>query len=119
MRLDLRAAWADILERRRALASTLSPYAELLERWASATSVRTRSWSPVECREQWDRGLPLAAAMPPPLAAGDVEDLLGEAMEQVAALDPARAAALQRLAGAWDAGDVTPASLLPARDGIG
>jgi FdhE protein len=40
-------------------------------------------------------------------------------MEQLAALDPARAAALQHLALAWDAGAVTPASLLPSRDGIG
>jgi formate dehydrogenase maturation protein FdhE len=40
-------------------------------------------------------------------------------MEQVAAVDPARGSALQRLAEAWDAGAVGPETLLPRRDGIG
>lgn len=78
-----------------------------------------RSWLAAECRACWQRGLPLVAETPPPLAAADVEELLGGTMEQLAALDPARAPALQRLASAWDAGAVTPASLLPARGGIG
>jgi formate dehydrogenase maturation protein FdhE len=45
--------------------------------------------------------------------------LLGGVMEQLAALDPARAGSLQRLATAWDARAVSPASLLPSRTGIG
>jgi hypothetical protein len=119
MSVDLRPAWAEMLERRRPLASTLLPYAALLERWALATGAPARAWSAAECRDQWKRGLPLAAITPPPLAHPDVEDLLGGAMEQVATLDSARASALQRLAAAWDAGAVTPASLLPTREGIG
>jgi hypothetical protein len=119
MTLDLRPAWKEMLQRRRDLTPTLAPYADLLERWASATAAPTREWSVAECREQWARGLPLTIAAPPPLAAEDVEELLGGAMEQVAQLDGTRAAALQRLAAAWDAGAVTPASLLPTREGIG
>ena len=119
MSLDLRPAWTEMLVRRRDLASTLAVYGDVLERWAGVTIDSTRAWSTAECRDQWQRGLPLTAATPPPLAADDVEDLLGAAMEHVAALDAARGPALQRLAGAWDAGAVTPTSLLPTRDGIG
>jgi hypothetical protein len=118
--LDLRQAWSELLERRRALAPSLAPYTDLLDRWALAVpALGPRAWSAAECRECWGRGLPLAAETPPRVAAEDVEDLLGGAMEQVAALDPGRAPALHRLAGAWDAGAVTPASLLPSRGGIG
>jgi hypothetical protein len=119
MSLDLRPAWTDVLARRRDFASTLGPYADILERWAGASEVVGRAWSAAECRQQWEGGLPLAVALPPPLAAAEIEELLGAAMEQVAALDPRRAAALQLLASAWDAGAVTPPSLLPSRDGIG
>ena len=119
MSVDLRPAWADVLARRRDLAPTLLPYADVLERWATTTGVRARAWSATECHERWERGLPLAASMPPPLDVADVEEVLGAIMEQLAALDPARAPALQRLAGAWDAGAVTPVSLLPTRNGIG
>ena len=118
--LDLRDAWSQLLERRRALAPSLAPYTDLLERWARAVpAVLPRSWSEGECRECWQRGVPLAVEVPPRIAAEDVEDLLGGAMEQVAALDPGRAPALQRLAGAWDAGAVIPTSLLPTPRGIG
>lgn len=117
--MDLRPAWADVLARRRDFAPTLTPYGDILERWASTTDVTARPWSAAECREHWERGLPLTATLPPPLAAADVEELLGASMEQLAALDPPRAPALQRLAGAWDAGAITPASLLPTREGIG
>ena len=119
MTLDLRPAWADVLARRRDLASTLRPYGDVLERWATTSSVTARTWSATECREAWQRGVPLTASVPVGLDVADVEELLGAVMEDVAALDPARAPALQRLAAAWDAGAVTPASLLPARDGIG
>jgi FdhE protein len=119
MSLDLRPAWADVLVRRRDLAPTLLLYADILEHWATTTGGRARAWSATECRARWESGLPLAASMPPPLNVTDVEELLGAVMEQLAALDAARAPALQRLAGAWDAGAVTPASLLPTREGIG
>jgi len=118
--IDLRDAWRDILARRWALAPSLAPYGELLERWAAyAPPAQGFSWSAERCRETWGRGVPLAAEARPPLDAAHLEDLLGDAMEAVAALDPARAPALQRLAGAWDAGALGPQALLPRREGIG
>jgi formate dehydrogenase maturation protein FdhE len=53
------------------------------------------------------------------LRAGDVEDLLGGAMEGLARTTPALGPGLQRLAEAWDAGRVTPAALLPAPGRLG
>lgn len=117
--LDLRDAWRELLERRRAFAVSLTPYGEIVERWASASPARAETWSAERCRETWTRGVPLAAESAPPLDADDVEELLGAAMEQLAALDPARAPALQRLAAAWDARAISPSSLLPSRSGIG
>jgi len=117
---DLREPWRDLLARRRALAASLAPYAEMLERWSAWTPPgRALTWSAARCRESWARGVPLAAEAPPPLGVDDVEDLLGAAMEDVAARDSMRAAALQRLAGAWDAGAIGPQALLPSREGIG
>ena len=99
---DLREAWRELLVRRRALAASLAPYGELLERWTAWTPPRQPAvWSPQSCREAWARGEPLTALASPPLDAAAVEDLLGEAMEDVAAVDASRAPALQRLAGAW------------------
>lgn len=117
--LDLRDPWRELLERRRAFAVALTPYGEIVERWATFAAPAVGVWSSERCRQSWTRGVPLAAESPPPLAADDVEDLLGGVMEQLAALDAARAPALQRLAAAWDARAVSPASLLPSRDGIG
>jgi hypothetical protein len=117
--VDVREAWRDMLERRRSFAVTLSPYGEILEAWALASETPALTWSAKRCRDCWAGGIPLLAEARPPLQAEDVEDLLGGAMEQVAALDAARGPALQRLAGAWDAGAVTPGSLLPTQHGIG
>lgn len=118
--LDLRDAWRALLERRRAFATSLLPYGEILERWATtAVTAPALDWSAERCRAVWARGVPLLAEAPPALAVDDVEELLGGVMEQLAALDPGRAPALQRLAAAWDAGAVTPASLLPSRQGLG
>ena len=119
MSLDLRSAWTEILARRRDLAPTLMPYADILEGWATTTHAPARPWSAADCADSWQRGVPLAIASPPRIAPADIEELLGGVMEQLAALDPRRAPALQRLAVAWDAGAVTPASLLPTREGIG
>jgi hypothetical protein len=117
---DLRDAWRELLERRQAFAASLTPYDELLEGWSAwRPPRRSPTWSPRECREAWTSGVPLAAYASPPLDAPALEDLLGAAMEDVAAVDPSRAPALQRLAGAWDARALGPESLLPRRDGIG
>ena len=117
--VDLREAWRDMLERRRVLAASLAPYTDIVDRWAIASAAAGGAWSVARCRECWGAGRPLLTEARPPLPTDDVEDLLGGVMEQVATLDPRRAAPLQRLAEVWDAGAVTAASLLPARDGIG
>jgi len=117
---DLREAWRDLLARRRAIATSLAPYGTLLERWSEWTPSRQRlTWSAERCRESWSRGVPLLAEAAPPLDRDDIEELLGAAMEDVAAVDPARGPVLQRLAAAWDAGAVGPDALLPRCDGIG
>jgi len=117
---DLRQAWRDLLARRRALASSLAPYGALLERWSAWSAPRTRlTWSAQRCRESWARGVPLATEAPPALDRDALEELLGAAMEDIAALDPARGPALQRLAAAWDASAFGPDALLPRREGIG
>src|SRR5262249_4234700 len=92
----------------------------LLERWSEWTPSRQRlTWSAERCRESWSRGVPLLAEAAPPLDRDDIEELLGAAMEDVAAVDPARGPGLQRLAAAWDAAAVGPEGL-PARwGGIG
>ena len=60
---DLREPWRDLLARRRALAPSLAPYGELLERWSRWKAPRQRvTWSAQQCRESWARGVPLAAA---------------------------------------------------------
>jgi FdhE protein len=107
------------VERRREIAPTLALYADVLDHWASVTDAAPRAWTAAECGDQWRRGLPLTVKTPPLLAADDIEEVLGAVMEHVAALDPSRAPALQRLAAAWDARAVTPASLLPTPRGIG
>jgi FdhE protein len=117
--LDLRDAWRDLLSRRQAFASTLTPYTELLERWADASDMPATLWSRDACAAAWSRGVPLLAERRPTLSVDAVEDLLGAVMEQLAVADPGRAGALQRLATAWDAGAVTPFSLMPTVEGIG
>jgi FdhE protein len=118
--IDLREPWRDLLARRSAMAPSLAPYGELLEAWSTAAPPPQSSpWSAERCRAIWARGVPLAADIPPSLESDDVEDLLGAAMEAVAATDTSRGAALQRLAGAWDARAITAESLLPRREGIG
>jgi FdhE protein len=117
--LDFREPWRELLERRRAFAASLTLHGEIIERWATSSVPPAGVWSADACRQTWTRGIPLATESPPPLDADDLEDLLGGVMEQLAALDATRAPALQRLAAAWDARAVTPASLLPSRSGIG
>lgn len=119
--LDLRQEWADLLRRREGFRSALGPYGELLARWAGWPAERPGAlgWSAAECRTRWERGVPLAADAPPAFRADDLEDLLGAAMELVAGVDDRQAPALQRLAQAWDRGEVGPAALLPAPGRIG
>lgn len=117
---DLRGAWADLLERRAAFATSLALYSDIVELWAAHEPViAPLDWSVARCHAAWDAGTPLAAAIPPPLAAGAIEHLLGAAMELLVAVRPDSGTAVQRFAEAWDRGTVTPAALLPAPGGVG
>ena len=117
---DLRDAWAAMLIRRSAFAASLALYGDLVERWAAWTGPAPASrWTAEQCRASWDDGIPIAATVTPTLDTDAIEDLLGAGMEHLAAADPPRGPALQRLAGAWDARAVGVDSLLPRRDGIG
>jgi FdhE protein len=57
-------------------------------------------------------GRPLLAEAPPPCAPADLEPLLGDAMAALATLGPEPAGALQRLAEAWDRGEIALEALL-------
>ncbi len=118
---DLRAEWADLLGRRPEFRETLAVYGDILEDWArwSGARVRPLAWGAAECRARWERGLPLLAEAPPAIRAAEIEDLLGAVMERVAAVREDAAAGLQRLAEAWDRGELGPAALFPARGRVG
>ena len=118
---DLRDAWADLLGRRPELRDTLAVYGDILEDWARWSSARLSplAWGPGECRARWQRGLPLLAEAPPAIRAAEIEELLGAVMERVAALREDAAPGLQRLAEAWDRGEIGPAALFPARGRVG
>jgi formate dehydrogenase formation protein len=118
---DLQDAWADLLRRRATLRESLVIYGDVLDLWARWTPPRALSLShdPPAWRASWERGIPLAERAAAALRADDVEELVGGAMEILARAEPSVAGGLQRLAEAWDRGDVGPAALLPARGRIG
>jgi FdhE protein len=120
-RLDLREAWEDVLRRRPTFRETLAVYDPIVEGWAAWQLPRRLEFtpSPGACRASWEGGRPLADAAAHALRAEDVEDLLADAMEVLARLQPGSGPALQRLAEAWDAGTVSLAALLPERGRIG
>jgi hypothetical protein len=80
---DLREAWADLLQRRPTFGPSLAVYSDIIESWAR--------WSPPRplgltlrreaCRESWAGGTPLTAVASGALQIGDVEELVGGAME--------------------------------------
>jgi hypothetical protein len=118
---DFREAWADLLKRRAQFRPTLAIYGEVVELWAGWTPPRDLALtsSAQACAEAWHAGRPLVAEAARALRSEDVEDLVGGAMELLAHAEPDFGPGLQRLAAAWDAGRVTPASLLPDRGRIG
>ena len=118
---DLREEWTDLLGRRPEFRETLAVYEDLLEHWVRWSPVRLSPlpWGSAECRARWERGLPLLAEAPPAIHPAEIEDLLGAVMERVAALREDAATGLQRLAEAWDRGEIGPASLFPARGRVG
>lgn len=118
--LDLREAWGDLLRRRAALGDALSPYGEIVDRWAGAASPSPPlEATPDDCRQRWARGVPLLAELRVALATEQVEEMLAPAVDLVAAIRPDAVPALEAFAAAWDAGDIAPDALLPARGRIG
>lgn len=118
--LDLRASWQTLLRRRPALAGSLGVYGAILERWAdSPLRVPVLAWDAGECAERWRRGLPLLPGAPLSLPAESIEPLLGTALEVAAPVCPTERAAMQRLAEAWDRGDLDAGALVPRRGGWG
>jgi FdhE protein len=96
-------------------------YGEIVEGWAGWTPPRDLGarMRASECRARWEQGTPLVEIAARTLAAPDVEELVGSAMEVLARVEPGLGPGLQRLARAWDDGTVGPADLLPERGRIG
>jgi hypothetical protein len=118
--VDLRDDWADLLERRRVLSTSLVPYGPVVDAWAQwEPPADAPAWSQGACDERWRRGVPLLAESPLGLEASDVEDLLAVAMEAVTATRPEEADGMRRLADEWDAGRLDVAAFLPTRGAVG
>ena len=110
------AEWQEMLTRRRAMGDALALWTSVLDGWRGwqDPGVEPLKWSAEECRERWERGVPLLAEAVPAIAPESLEDLLGPVMERLAAAGPDDALALGRFAEAWDAGRIGPAALFPA-----
>lgn len=116
---SLMADWQALLSRRPALTEPLRFWTAILEGWVAWKPPATLiplAWTAQECRERWERGRSLLGGASPVLPAASVEELLGPLMERLAADGPEAAAALRRLAEAWDDGQLDPLALLPAPD---
>lgn len=102
------------------MAETLAVYGHLVEHWAMEPAATPAvGWQAPACREPWSRGLPLIATAAPDLDAGAVEESLARVLELAGTVRPGTAPGLQRFAEAWDRGEVTARSLLPARGRFG
>ncbi len=112
----LLAEWEDACGRRATLRPALGLWSLVLEGWTRCKPAERRALARTvdECREAWDRGLPLLAEHAPTIPPASVEDLLGPVMERLAVMLPDVGEPFHRFAGAWDRGEVGPAALLPA-----
>jgi FdhE protein len=116
---EQREQWMDLLERRPTFRDALLPYQNLLDGWAlwPANVLSPLSWSAVQCRDRWGRGVPLLEDAAPDLALDVIEPLMGQAMDAIARVVPEKSASLQRLAEAWDRGEIAPSALFPRPGG--
>jgi FdhE protein len=116
----LREEWAALLDRRPTFREPLAPYALLLDAWAAVPGrpIPPLGWSAEECRARWRRGVPLLAESRPVIPPAALEELVGAALEFLAAAGEA-GEALQALAEAWDRGAVGPEALFPERGRLG
>jgi hypothetical protein len=112
--------WEELLARRPTFHDALRAYGEILAAWSrwASPAVTPLDWTAEECRERWERGVPLLAEAVPALDADALEPLLAPVLDLLAMVG-VEEAALQRFARAWDQGEVTPSALLPGKGGAG
>jgi len=112
--------WHALLERRPTFRVPLALYESILAAWAQWPDDRPAPlrWSAAECRERWQRGVPLLSEASPSIAPEAMETLLGPAIDVLARIG-ADTATLPRFAEAWDRGEVAPPDLFPGRGRIG
>jgi FdhE protein len=108
--------WAAARERSVAFRDVLGFWTAILEGWMrwKAAVPEPLAIGDEERRRLWEAGTPLLAQTGVAFDREAIEDLLGPAMEQLSADGPDAAAAMQRVAQAWDAGEIGPDVLLPA-----
>lgn len=96
-------------------------YGEIVEAWAAWAPPRELrlAVSAEECRARWEQGIPLVEFAARTVRAADVEDLVGGVMEVLAQAEPGLGPGLQGFAETWDAGTITPETLLPERGRFG
>ncbi len=70
-------------------------------------------WDREACQERWRRGTSLILEGPPRLDPESLEPLLLPILDELSAIGEREAEAISRFAEAWDAGRVTPLTLLP------
>jgi formate dehydrogenase formation protein len=109
------AEWEQMLVRRSAMGEALALWTSVLNGWREwrERGVEPLTWSAEECRERWERGVPLLAEAAPTIEPESLEELLGPLLERLAAGGTAVAEPLERFAAAWDAGRIGPAALFP------
>lgn len=118
-RESLAADWKDLLGRRPQYRDTLRLYHAVIDAWDRWTSVDVPvlRWSAEECRQRWERGVPLIAEALPAFERGAIEPLIEPVLEELAAIGEEEAEALDRFARAWYEGRIVPADLLRGRLG--
>lgn len=116
----LREEWRDLLERRPTFREPLAPYGRILEAWAGWPEGRVAPlrWGLEECRQRWQRGVPLLDEASPSIRPEDMEDLLSPVLEFLLMLGE-EAAALQRFAEAWDRGEAGLSDLFAGKGRVG
>lgn len=113
--------WNALLERRPTFRLPLAHYEPILATWARWPQdlPAPLGWSEAECRERWERGVPLLAEALPVMSREELEESLRPVIEIVETLAADEEAALQRFAEAWDQGEVAIADLFPEQGRIG
>ena len=113
---SLAAEWDLVRQRRGAFGDALEFWTAIVDGWMTwkAPGPDALDWTDEVCRRVWERGRVLLAEARPELDRESVEALLGPMMERLSADGPEAGRAFQRIAAAWDEGQIGPHDLLPA-----